>query len=272
MRWAAREAARRKALLRIVHAFDWEWASARYGTGREYVELAEQRAESVLQEALDQGRQAAPTVPIETNAVIGNPAPQLLQIAEDAALIVLGSRGHGGFASLLLGSVSQRVATHARCPAVVVRGRGDVTNGPIAVGVDDSEAAEQVLGTAFDAAAARGCTLTVVRTFLPPIPLWIGDIPPVLVATPEADAEEQARLDALLAPWKQKYTQVPVETIVSHNSAAAVLVGVSHGAQLVVVGSRGRHTIAGALLGSTGMQLLHHADCPVLIVRTPAGE
>jgi nucleotide-binding universal stress UspA family protein len=103
------------------------------------------------------------------------------------------------------------------------------------------------------------------------MPLWIGDVPVTAVATPEADAEEHARLETLLAPWRQKFPQVPVETMVSHDSAAAVLVGISHGAQLVVVGSRGRHAIAGALLGSTGMQLLHHADCPVLIVRTPAG-
>ena len=132
---------------------------------------------------------------------------------------MVGSRGRGGFASLLLGSVSQRVATHAPCPVVVVRGREDVADGPVAVGVDDSAAAEH------------------------------------------------ARLEELLSPWRLKFPEVPVEVLVSHDSPAAVLNGVSHGAQLVIVGSRGHGTVAGALLGSAGLQLLHHADCPVWIAR-----
>lgn len=62
-------------------------------------------------------------------------------------------------------------------------------------------------------------------------------------------------------------SQVRVETVVSHFGAAAVLVGASHTAQLVVVGSRDHGALTGMVLGSTGLQLIHHADCPVLIVR-----
>ena len=157
------------------------------------------------------------------------------------------------------------MATHAPCPVVIVRGRGDVTDGPIAVGVDDTDTADQVPQTAFQAASERDAALAVVRTFLPPIPLWLGDAPSTTISTPEDDAAEHARVEDLLAPWRQKFPQVPVEVMVSHDSAAAVLFGVSHGTQLVIVGSRG--TIASVLLGSTGMQLLHHADCPVWIAR-----
>jgi nucleotide-binding universal stress UspA family protein len=272
VRWAAREAVRRGMPLRIVHAFDWEWQSARFDAGAEYIDVARQLADAVTAAAADQARAVAPTVSLDADAIIGHAVPQLLECAEDAELVVLGNRGRGGFASLLLGSVSQRVATHAPCPVVVVRGRGDVADGPIAAGVDDSPAADNVLETAFAAAASRHCALAVIRAYLPPAPLWLAsDVPATDIDTPQQDAVERERLDEQLAPWREKYPEVPVTAMLSHDSAAAVLAGASHGVQLVIVGSRGRGALAGAFLGSTGMQLLHHADCPVLIARPRAG-
>jgi Universal stress protein family len=102
-----------------------------------------------------QAREAAPGLQIERSTLIGHAATRLLAMAEDAELLVVGNRVRGGFTSLLLGSVGQRVCTHASCPVVVVRGRADVANGPVVVGVDDSPAADHVLETAFDAASRR---------------------------------------------------------------------------------------------------------------------
>jgi nucleotide-binding universal stress UspA family protein len=273
VRWAAREAERREAVLRIVHAFDWEWQSARYSAGGEFLEAARRHADTVAATAARDARAAAPANHVQPHAVIGNPVPRLLDSAADAELLVLGNRGRGGFASLLLGSVSQRLAVHAPCPVVVVRGRADITAGPIAVGVDDSPAADHVLETAFTAAAARSTELAVIRTYVPPTPLWLAStVPAADIETPDPDAIERQELDNRLAPWREKFAEVRVETMLSHDSAAAALVRASHRAQLVVVGSRGRGTLAGAFLGSTGMQLLHHADCPVLIARPRAAE
>ena len=269
VQWAAHEAVLRGAALDIVCAFEWSW-EAQYESGTENVDIARQLAEAVTSKALAQARAVEPAVVVDSDARCGNTVMQLLQAADEtnADLIVVGSRGHGGFASLMLGSVSQRIATHANRPVVVVRGRAETAAGPIAVGVDDSPAADLVLATAFEAARERGATLSVIRTFLPPAPLWVGtDIVPTDIDTPELDAAERERVNEQLAPWRNKYADVLVETLLSHDSAAAVLVGVSHGAQLVVVGSRGRGALAGTLLGSTGLQLLHHADCPVLIAR-----
>jgi nucleotide-binding universal stress UspA family protein len=271
VRWAAREAERRGALLRIVHAFDWEWHSARYSIGGEYLNEARQHADAVVANATDEARAVAPAIRIQADALIGNAAPQLLEIAADADLLVVGNRGRGGFASLLLGSVSQRLALHAPCPVVVVRGDSDA--GVVAVGVDDSPAAEHALEAAFTAATERGCAVVVIHTYLPPTPLWLAsDVSAVDVETPEQDAIERERLDNQLIPWRGKFPDVPVESIISHDSAAAVLVGVSKSAQLVVVGSRGHGALTGIMLGSTGMQLVHHADCPVLIARQRTGE
>jgi len=85
---------------------------------------------------------------------------------------------------------------------------------------------------------------------------------------PEADQQESAKLQAQLAPWREKYPDVPVEAVLTHHGIAGELVEASHRAQLVVVGSRGDGAVTGTMLGSTGLQLLHHADCPVYIVRS----
>ena len=82
------------------------------------------------------------------------------------------------------------------------------------------------------------------------------------------DLSQARSLDELLSPWRDKYPKVPVEALVTRDSPARVLVGVSRTARLVVVGSHGHGAVAGTLLGSVGSQLLHHADCPVLIART----
>ncbi|WP_433788599.1 universal stress protein [Actinoplanes sp. CA-252034] len=268
VRWAALEAARRDMRLTVVHVLDWDWNTARYDFGGGHFETAREIAETVTATAASTARAIAPTVDVAELTMTGSPAAQLLGAAEAADLLVIGSRGHGGFAGLLLGGVSQRVATHAPCPVVVVRGRADATDGPVAVGVDDSESADRVLATAFAAADARATGLVAIRTYMPAVPVYYrADIPTTTIATPEQDAAERARLTEQLAPWRVKYSSVPVETIVSHDSAAGVLVGVSHGARLVVVGSRGHGVIVGTLLGSTGLQLLHHADCPVYVDR-----
>lgn len=271
VRWAAREAELSHRPLLLAHVMDWDWAAARYDFGGAHFETARTFAENIAARAAQDAKSAAPAAEVDTTVVIGEPAAQLIIASGGASLLVLGNRGHGGFAGLHLGSVSQRVATHATCPVVVVRGRTDAADGPVAVGVDDTDSADEVLETAFTAARARGTSLTVIRSFLPAVPPYWGQLAPVQVHLPEQDIPERARVTAQVAPWQEKFPDVPVEILLSHDSAAALLVGVSHGAQLVVVGSRGHGVIAGTLLGSTGLQLLHHADCPVLIVR-PHGK
>jgi nucleotide-binding universal stress UspA family protein len=267
VRWAACEAQRRGLPLRVTHVFDWEWHQARYTVDNDFPDLARKQAEGITSGAVHEACAIDRELDVEGDPVTGHPAARLVAEAETGQLMVLGSRGRGGFGSLLLGSVSQRVATHAPCSVVVVRGRGDVAEGPVVVGVDDSPAADDVLRTAFDAAAARGCPLEVVRSYLPAVPLWMAKVPDADAATPEADEQERARLEAQLAPWREKYPDVPVETVLTHHGIASALVGASHSAQLVVVGSRGHGVLTGTLLGSTGLQLLHHSDCPVYIVR-----
>lgn len=125
LEFAAREAALRQARLRIFCA--WEIPPAVYAGG--FAPTLDQRtldgfragAETIANEAGAAAKELQPTIECEGKAVQGQPAEVLLQEARDADLIVVGNRGHGGFASLLLGSVSHQVVHHAPCPVTVVR-------------------------------------------------------------------------------------------------------------------------------------------------------
>jgi len=264
--WAAAEAQRRHTPLRIVHASDGEWHESRFATGARYAGVARELADAVVADARDRACEIAPGLEITTGTRIGPATPCLLEAAKDAELLVLGSRGGGGFAGLRLGSVSQRVATHAPCPVVVVPGR-DVPSGPVAVGLGDSPAAEPVLAAAFDAAAGRGCGLTIVRSLAEAIPSWLAEFRRADIPAPEERTAELDRIEEQLRPWRDKYPDVAAEVVLAHDTAASSLVRASHSAQLAVVGRRGDGAIGGALLGSAGLQLLHHAACPVLIAR-----
>lgn len=271
VRWAAREAHRRDMPLRIVVAYDWQWQAARYGGAQELRNQAEARAEATVNTAVLQARGVAPELAVHPVTTVGEPTPALLDAAKDAALLVVGNRGHGGFGSLMLGSVGQRVATHASCPVVVVRGERQAVDGPIVVGADGSPSSNDAVGVAFQLAAERGCPLIAIRAYEPPSPPWGVNAQPIVYDTAERNALEHKSLTESLSPWREKFPEVQVEELVAHGAAARVLVGVSHTAQLVVVGTRGHGSFTGTLLGSVGLQLLHHADCPVLINRRPAG-
>jgi nucleotide-binding universal stress UspA family protein len=121
--WAMREAAIRHAPLTVVTVH--QLVRGYTGTGVPYandIQLAEQAGKQAKQEAdeilaeLGDARPESVTV----QALSGIPAEELLRVAWDADLIVMGSRGAGGFAKLLMGSVSAQVAQHARCPVVIV--------------------------------------------------------------------------------------------------------------------------------------------------------
>ncbi|MFC3738632.1 universal stress protein [Paractinoplanes deccanensis] len=258
--WAAGEARRRGAPLRIVLAYDWDVHESSFGS--EYADVARNLAETTVAAAHERARQVEPGITIETDVLPGYAVPTLLEAAEGAALLVVGSRGHGGFAGMLLGSVGRRMALQAPCPVVVVRGRA-APAGPVVVGLDDSG---EMLEAAFEAAAARETSLTVVRAVLPAVPLWLG-VPAAALPLPLDDDAERKQVAEQLAPWLDRYPRVHADTVLSHDSAAAALVTASAKAQLVVIGSHGHSTVGGALMGSTGLQLLHHAHCPVLIER-----
>jgi len=259
--WAAGEAALRSAPLVLVYAFQWPLM----GHPISNIETVDTEPELARQMLLDHActaRELAPRIEVGSRMIFGSPARTLLEMGRGAEMVVVGSRGLGGFAGLLAGSVSLQVAEHSDSPAVVVRASG-TPGGPILVGLD-GHLSEAALGWAFDEAARHGATLLAVHAWAEPDG---HDGPaPDLDDPVEADASE--RLFDVLARWRHKYPMVPVTEEHTRGHPVPVLLERAATARLMVVGSRGRGGFAGLLLGSTSQGVLRHAPCPVAVIRS----
>lgn len=270
-RWAAVEARRRGAPLRLVAAYPWTWdAEEPAGPGEPPRTGLRSRAEQDLDAARVAVQAAAPGSRVEGECVIGAPIEVLVEEARRAQLMVVGSRGLGGLAGLVLGSVAVALSVTAPCPVVVVRGDAHEAPGPapVVVGVDDSPSSEAAIGFAFAAAAGRGVPLVAVHT-------WLEHVYDAQVAAmidwPGLREHQRAWLARRLVGWTEKYPEVPLTQLVERDAAARTLVERSADAQLVVVGSRGRGNLAGLFMGSVSHAVLQHAHCPVAVVRPGAG-
>ena len=202
----------------------------------------------------------------QTRCLLGKVVPDLLDASREAALVVIGARGHGLVAGYVLGSVSQHVTRHASCPVVVVRGPRDPQARRIVVGVDGSPDDQRTLNFAFDVAEVEGATVVAVhgRDVAAMNGPWDVDVAPAV-------ADEMERAERLLAEavagLRQDHPDVAVELAPMPMPATQALASASSTASLVVVGTRGRGGFVGLLLGSVSSTVLQHAQCPVAVVR-----
>lgn len=275
-RWAATEAARRNVPLHLFHACTIP------PFGPHIAEVAESSASGELvnqghrwlRQARTEAWEAAPGLRVHTELRVGGAATELIDESAYALMVVLGSRGLGGFKGALLGSVSSAVAQYGYGPVVVVRGRvpGEAPpeSGPVVVGVDGSESSEDAVAFAFEEASLREVPLVAVHTWLD-ISMagrWsaLPDIDRDAVA-----AEERRQLAERMAVWSRKHPDVEVRQVVVRDRPVRGLLQQAENAQLLVVGSRGRRELTGMGLGSTSQALLHHSSCPVAVVRPKTG-
>jgi nucleotide-binding universal stress UspA family protein len=186
--------------------------------------------------------------------------------ADSAAALVVGSRGHGALGDIFLGSVSQGVARRAQAPVVVVREPANPKARRVVVGVDGSEASGRALEYACARAARTGEKVMAVHAWFPSqITLDRYGCLPILNGETEEGA--QAALDEIVDKARAEHPEVTLETALYRDGAPRALVDASWNASLIVVGSRGRGAVAQVLLGSTSHDVLHHAHCPVAVVR-----
>jgi nucleotide-binding universal stress UspA family protein len=268
VRAAAVEASYRNEPLHIVHAFIWP--SLHVNVGPVAGDLPEtglrHHAEDLLREAATEAEKAAPHVPVSTALIDGAATPVLLDESDRATLLVLGDRGLGGISGLIVGSVAVHAAAHAGCPVLVIRG-DEPAAGPVVVGVDGSEASRRAVGFAYEESANRGAELVPVLAWNDSA--FVGSREghaPAYLAAPIEQAARRA-LSESLAGWQERYPDVVVRPQLVHGHPRHALVERSRTAQLVVLGTHGRDTFRGLVLGSVSQTLLHHSACPVAVVR-----
>lgn len=266
--WAAREAARHKAPLRLVHA---AVAIGEYAP----VALPQTMYDALAgegRESLRQAAELAPGVEVTTDLRTGSPAQVLVAESRVARVVVLGSRGLGGFTGMLVGSVAVALAAHGHCPVVVVRGEHPTEMGgrPVVVGIDGSPSSEAAIGFAFEQASWLGVLLVALHTWSDTIPA--STVPFAVVDWKAVEEQEQRVLAERLAGWQEKYPDVSVQRVFTPGQPAHSLLVQTREAQLVVVGARGRGGVKGMPLGSTSQALLHHSACPVAVVRPESGH
>ncbi|MGF0118017.1 universal stress protein [Promicromonospora sp. Marseille-Q5078] len=242
-------------------------------------------AKAVLAEAEE--RVAASGVPVTGTVATGDAAGVLVELSRDHALAVVGTRGKGGFTERLLGTVSSALPAHAHCPTVVVPYRGGDPDAAtlerrdgdavhevrrIVVGVDGSPSAEVALKHAVAQASAWDAELVAVAG----VPLgggagilaWL----PSQIDHETVLADVKAGLDVTVDRAQAANSGVTIKRHVLDGTGAELLTEFSTGADLIVVGSRGRGGFRGLLLGSTSQAVLHHSACPVLVVTRKCDE
>ncbi|MER7008187.1 universal stress protein [Dactylosporangium sp. NPDC000555] len=269
--WAACDASRRHRPLHVVHAFQLPTVYGPFPppVPSPYDDETRAAAERMLAGSVARARTLAPGLEVTSDMPMRQPASALLAAAEHADTVVVGSRGLGGFAGLLLGSVSIAVSAHATCPVVVTHhggGRPATGAGRILVGVDAAHDAERALRFAFEQASARRTGLTAVSAHV-----WSRFAARSRIHAPGHDPgdlyeDERRALAESTSGWSDRYPDVDIQRAVLTGAPAAVLTELSAGAQLLVVGSRGHGGFTGLLLGSVSRAVVRHAECPVAVV------
>jgi nucleotide-binding universal stress UspA family protein len=256
VQWAAVQAALRNRPLHLVHCSVWPEL-----TDDPRVEGSEldRSAQVTVEEGVAHAEHAAPGVEVRTSLLIGWPSVHLPKISVGEEMLVVGSRGIGGFLGLLVGSVSLEMAATAACPVAVIKS-DEHPDGPVVVAIDNS-GATAALEDACTMAAATGATLIIIHVQHAPAGHRLLRDPVDAHPAAESLLNSAVRTARDLAPG------IAVESrLLADTSIARAILAASQAARLTVVGTKGDGLIKGTI-GSTAHAVLHHAKAPVLISR-----
>jgi len=267
LRWTARLAAQVETTgdqpPDVIALTAWRPAQAELPVDEAEHEHREARALLALRAA----ELAEPGLHIETEVIDGDVADVLLRSADerDADLVVVGSRGAGGFAGLRIGSVADHLAHHTTRPLTVVpTDAGTPTH--IVVGVDDSEGAANATRWSASLASQLGASVSAVH-------VWTAALELLPHGDPHSVFQyiERSLNGEWIEPLRRASVPTDVELVQAPHVAEALLdVAARTNAQLIVVGTHALAPVVRLRLGGTAMRILHTSDLPVVLVAPPA--
>ncbi|MEV6408345.1 universal stress protein [Streptomyces bobili] len=255
-----------------LEAVDWAVAeAARHGLSLHLLHAAagDREPSDVISAASERARERAPTVQLSSEVLHEDAAAALVDRGRNAFALVLGSRGLGDLAEMLLGAVSLAVAARADCPVVVVRGTTEHREdrfGNIVVGVEEGEGSGTALQFALREAQVRSCRLTAVHAWNPSSRALTPGPAPAWYALEAHRRPPSQVLDDALRSMTRRDRDARVSSRVIEGPARRALLDAASAADLLVVGARRRQGHPGLQLGLINHALLHHAPCPVAVV------
>lgn len=265
VRYAVQEAQRQGCGLRLVHATP-ETAPMAPMLPLIDVQSWDQVGYRIVNEAMQLGYDMTDgEIEVEKVVRSGSRVHTLMEATEDARLIVLGHRDRSVLGRVFSGSTCSGVASRAPCPVVCVPTvwAPDNRHGRIVVGVEGQKHSQDALAVAFVAAAERNATLTVLHAWKLQSPY--DDLIDSRVDVESLDQSATAMLGEILREWTDDYPEVDIEIDVRHQHTLPALVDASAGADLLVLGRRGRAAPLGIHLGSIARAVIREASCPVEI-------
>lgn len=273
---AAWEAHRRGATLRLIHSYNAVVPYSVMGFAPDPAELtrAARAGGEMLAEFAQQARTAFPELDVDAEVIADSPGGALVAASGEAELVVVGSRGLGGFTGLLLGSAGTQLAAHSRCPVIVIRPPDDKGNlgvgpphGPVVVGIDGFPDGRAALEFGFDEASARGVPLIVLYAWWMLPPSDRGPISPRHYDLDAAEDEARRLLAEATAGWSERYPDVAITLMPAHAvNPTLTLLELSQDAGLLVVSRHGGNVLTRLMFASIGDIAVREAECPVAVV------
>ncbi len=271
--WAARAADHTDRRLMVLHAAERITYTQDAGFGLTASKDMLAAAEAIAQHGADAVAADFPDLPVETKGSLFTAKVALGEVSTQASMMVLGSHGRGRVGTMLLGSTAYAIAGYARCPVVIVRDGDSEQPGPdrpVVVGINGSGGSERALSIGVEMAQEWGAPLSLATTWAPATPDPWDRGPVGYGSTEEASAEYKSRAEEAnfnaLRQVQEAHPDLQVSGSVLRAHAIDALVDAAGQGGLLVLGTRGHGSLAGAILGSTSLGVLHQATSPIMIV------
>lgn len=261
VRWAAQQAVHDHRTLALVHAYTLDrvlWVDS-MGVDRDILKVMESDGRKLLLAAADRAHETAADLEVHEWLFHADARSALLEASRDASMLVVGSRGRGPVASLLLGSVGVALVRHAVCPIVVRRPENGHVGSGVLVAVDLREEALPVLETAYRLAASRDLPLTVLALHHGATSLSSSDVE-------DLERPDPARLEAWMSELAVKYPDVRVTERDVDGAAARILVEQGGEKDLVVVGTHVAGGVSAVIGQGLAVTVVEHAPTTVVVV------